>query len=60
MDFKNFVKYVINLFGIDIYVLRNEFIKGELQIHESIDVFVDCMERLGFTIIILSKVLLRS
>ena len=50
MDFKNFVKYVINKFGTNIYVLRNEFIKAELQTHESIDVFVDRMERLGFAI----------
>ena len=50
MEFKNFVKYLVNKFGIDVYVLRNAFIKAELQTHESIDVFVDRMERLGFAI----------
>ena len=50
MDFKDFVKYLVNKFGTNIYVLRNEFIKAELQTHESIDVFVDRIERLGFAI----------
>ena len=30
MNFKNFVKYVINKFGTDIYILKNEFIEVEL------------------------------